>query len=382
MRQLRLIALTTCGLLCAAALARAHDLAFRGPPPGGMPGGPPGAMMGGMYPGMGPVFPPSHPGHAGGGPPGPGVWGDAMEGHASDDAGPLWSVAAEAMNVRRSSARNQILVRDGAFVLAGTPLLTTAGLPFDYELAPRFTVVLHVNPEVDYQFSAFYIEDLTSEAVIVSDGSISVSAPNVLLDNFNAARFEYDSDFWSAELNARWRMMPRLTLLAGLRAMELTEGFVEADNFPGVTTFETVYTIAVRNRLCGGQVGALVSLLRMGPVCFDGLVKAGLFRNEAEHNMNDVLNIGLGQISAENTEGTSLWEIGLTLTWCVNANVKAWAGYNVLWLNGIATAPAQIPGNDLFGVSAVRLGPLGALGVNVDDYLRLDAFSGGIEVSF
>jgi hypothetical protein len=338
-------------------------------------------MMGGMYPGTAPLYPPPQSRYAGG-PPGAGAWDDSSQGDGCGGALPLWSVGVEAMTVRRGGTRNQILVRDGAFVLAGTPLLTTDGLLFDYEMAPRFTAVLHVNPEVDYQFSAFYVEDWASEAVIVSDGSISVSAPNVLLDNLNAARFHYDSDFWSGELNARWRMMPRLTLLAGLRILELDEDLVQTDNFPAQTTFAGSYTIAVSNRLFGGQVGALVSLLRLGPVSLEGFVKAGLFRNEAEQSMHDVLNIGNGQLSASNTEGTSLWEAGLTLAWCLDANVKAWVGYYVVSLNGVATAPSQIPGNDLFGAGAVQLGPVGAVGVDVEDHLRLDAFTAGIEVSY
>ena len=91
MRQLRLFTLTMCGLLCAAALARAHDMAFRGPPPGAMPyppgamgpgamgpgamgyGPPPGAMMQGPYPGMPPVYGGAGPDCGCGGPFGAGI---------------------------------------------------------------------------------------------------------------------------------------------------------------------------------------------------------------------------------------------------------------------------------------------------------------------
>src|SRR5262245_41702232 len=99
-----------CGWLCATALARAHDMAFPGPPPGAMAAGPPpGVMMQGMYPGMQPVFPgPDYGAGMSFGPEaGPGVPDPRSCG---DHAGPLWSVGAEALLWRRSSPRSQILV--------------------------------------------------------------------------------------------------------------------------------------------------------------------------------------------------------------------------------------------------------------------------------
>ena len=58
--------------------------------------------------------------------------------------------------------------------------------------------------------------------------------------------------------------------------------------------------------------------------------------------------------------------------------VRAWIGYSALWVDGIATAPGQIPGNDLLGNAGVaNLGPPGASGVDVSDILRIDGANAG-----
>jgi hypothetical protein len=382
-RQLRLFTLTVCGLLSAAALARAHDMAFPGPPPGGMAGGPPpGAMMDGMYPGMQPVF--GGPGYAGEGPYGPdGEPGAPGPGCCDDGAGPLWTVGAEALLWRRSSPRSEILVRNGQFQLSGAPLLLTDSLIFDHEAAPRITATLHVSPLVECDVTYFTVEDWSAQAVVVNDAEISISSPNILLDNFNAAKFDYTSRLQSAEVNLRFRIMPRITLLGGLRWMELSEKFEQTDNFPGLATFAPSYTIAVRNRLVGAQAGGIFSLLQYGPFSVDAFVKGGYFNNAAEQNMHDILNLGFGQLQAFNTEHTQLWEAGFNITWCFHPRAKCWIGYSALWLNGVATAPSQIPGNDLLGSSGVAaLGPVGAVGCDVTDNLRVDGVNGGFEISY
>jgi hypothetical protein len=373
-RQLRLLTLTICGLLCAAALARAHDMAFPGPPPGGYP---PGAMMGGMYPGMQPVF---------AGPDGPGpfdpeaVPGPSCPGGCDERCGPLWSVGVEGVLWRRSSPRGLTLVRNGAFLLGGTPLLNADALLFDYEAAPRITTTLHINPELDCQFTYFTVEDWSTQAVVVSGGSISVSSPNILLDALNAVRFEYESELWSGELNLRWRMMPRVTLLAGVRVLELVDRFEQTDNFPAANTFLPSYTIAVRNQLFGVQAGGLFSVVRSGPICVDAFVKGGYFNNEAEHNMQGILT-GISQLAAAGSEDTLLWEAGFNITYCFNRYLKAWVGYSALWLNGIASAPGQIPGNSLF-TGAFPLGPVGAVGVDATESLRIEGANVGLELSY
>jgi hypothetical protein len=295
----------------------------------------------------------------------------------------MWSVGIETVIMRRQSARQQTLVREGAFDLNGTSLLETDDLIFDHEMTPRLTLTLHVNPELVYEVCYFNIDDWAAAAVVVDDGDISVSSPNILLDTFNAARFDYRSEFTSIESNIRWRMMKRVTLLAGLRFMEMTDGFEQTDNFPGLQTFAPSYTIATRNRLMGGQFGGIFSLLRFGPVCLDGFAKWGYFINEAEHNMHDVLNLGFGNLEAFNTENTSIVEAGLNVSCCFGQHVRAWAGYSALWLNGVATAPSQIPGNDLLGNGGVAaLGPIGARGVDVTDNIRIDGFNAGLEFSY
>ena len=244
--------------------------------------------------------------------------------------------------------------------------------------------MLHGESNLDVEFDFFRIDTWASRAVVVRDTDISVSSPNILLDNLNAAQFTYKSQFWSAEVNLRWRVIPRLTLLAGFRSMELTDRFEQVDNFFQLNNFAPSYTIRVTNHLTGGQVGAVASLLRCGDwLSVDGFLKWGYFSDSAEHSMADLLHLGFGALSAQDTENTPLIETGVALTWHCNEHAKVWLGYNALWLTRIASAPGQIPGNDLLGSNGVAaLGPIGGLGVAINERLRIDGFNGGFEVSF
>jgi hypothetical protein len=297
--------------------------------------------------------------------------------------GPLCTVGAEAMLMKRSTARDFVLVREGAFDPTGAPLLDTDDLTFDGEVVPRLNVLLHPCCKFDIAFSGFWTDDWQARETVVSEQEISIAVPNVLRDAINAARFTYSSELQSAEVMFQWRVAPGFKLFIGPRWMELDEDFFVEDNFPNLDIFVPSYVIAVENSLVGGQAGAEATFSWSGNLSLDAYLKGGYFENTARHRIEDLAGIStVGPIAAQRTDNSQVVELGLSITCHFNDRVKMWVGYNMMWLSNVATAPSQILGNDVIGPGAlVRLGPEGALGVDTNDDLFFHGFNVGLEVT-
>jgi hypothetical protein len=297
-----------------------------------------------------------------------------------------FSFSTEAMLLDRTASRNQVLVRAGAFDPNGEVLLSTNDLEFDHEFVPRFNFVLHQPSGFDFVFNYFDSERWKASEMVVSETEITVSAPNILIDNFNAARFTYSSQLSSSEYLVQCRVAPRLTVNAGVRWIEFSEVLFQEDNFPNLDVFVPSYSILVENRMLGAQLGIQATLFYLGDyLSIDAQVKGGYYINEAEHRIDELAGQTLiGPIAAEvDDENATVMEVHVAATVRFNDHVKIWAGYNVMWMIGVATAPQQIPGNDVFGPGAlVRLGPVGALSVDTADTVLLSGANCGLEVSY
>lgn len=366
MRTIRLILLTLCGAWCVVAAAQAQHLAFPGPPPGG-----PGLMTPEEY------GPGDDGGCCGGGRPDP--FGRDEYAHA------VWTIGTEAMLLGREKTSGVVLARAGNLNLAGATRLDSSALDYDHELTPRFNAILHRDDGLDLGFSFFECEDWNSQAIVADTGAntISISAPNILLGGSNAARFSSESQLWSAELNVRFRVLPRLTLMAGGRALEFAEEFSAERNL-NANSFVPVYNIDVRNRLIGVQIGGLGSIFQGEHLSLDAMMKWGYFHNEAKDIIRDLAGVGnLGVVTTEISEQSTLFEIGLYAAYRFNSQAKVYVGYNAMWLIGLATAPAQIASNDVFNIaSAARLGTRGAQIVSAHENLTFEGTTVGFEFTY
>jgi len=381
-----LATLTACAVLVLAGPLRAQVVYY--PPGGGGPfsvaGPPPGAMTGLMGD---PHAPASYPGHDQAIAPSHRSIEDRSWDPACDPANKQCiTFAAETLLLSRSPANDQILVREGALDPGGDPILTTDNLQFDQEIVPRFTLVMHQSNGWDLMFSILECDDWQASQLVARETDISISAPNILLSNVNAARFTYESQLWSMEAGVLWRICPRITMTLGPRFLALDEGMFVEDNFLSFDTLVPSYAINVTNRLIGFQVGFHGTLAYLSEqVSIDGVFKLGYYHNEAHHQIEDLSGTtNIGPIAADDGATTTVGEFRINATFRFNDNVKAWVGYNVLWLLGVATPPNQIPGNDAYDLpfAVARLGPPGALSIDTSDNLIYGGVAGGFDVSY
>jgi len=169
-----------------------------------------------------------------------------------------------------------------------------------------------------------------------------------------AASFEYKSRLYNAEFNVRRSVNDWLTGLAGFRWMELEDSYL-AQGTGAILSTPFSEAIRSHNHLFGFQIGADAILLgRQEQFQIRGVAKAGIFGNAVGQNTEFSDPAGLGTLSAAaNGSHTSfVGEIGLIGSYQVSKHVTIRGGYQVMWIEGVALAPRQIPNTDLAGGTA------------------------------
>ena len=93
------------------------------------------------------------------------------------------------------------------------------------------------------------------------------------------------------------------------------------------------------NNLYGFQIGADGKLLERGRFSIDGLVKAGIFDNNAEESTEISDAKQQRPASASTNHAAFVGETGLQCQYQVTKGLLLKAGYEVIWLQGVALAP-------------------------------------------
>ena len=156
--------------------------------------------------------------------------------------------------------------------------------------------------------------------------------------------WDYSSRLYNAELNVRWNPYDRLTLLAGFRWANLSEGLQGTlPELPGTwpDRKNPFWDASVRNNLYGFQIGADGKLLERGRFSINGLIKAGIFGNDVVETTGVSIDRTVYWESASTGHVAFLGETGLQCKYQVAQRLLFKLGYEAIWLQGVALAPGQ-----------------------------------------
>lgn len=269
----------------------------------------------------------------------------ASAGICSLEVCPYWYASANALWLKREQIKSTLIVVDDGGGL-GTPVLNTGAFDFgSYQPGMEFTLGYQLDPTVAIEMSYFGLQEWSSSAV--ADGNNSLSLPGLFAlstadflfaDHVDA---NYESKVHNAELNYK-QTMYGLTFLGGFRYFHVGEeiNLRFRDNDSGTSDFN----VSALNNLYGGQLGVGWHEC-FGPVTLEVLGKAGVFGNQASvrQNVKDLNNtVQLRDIKASSARAAFVGEVGFNALWQLTDWLAVRGGYRVLWLDGIATAPANI----------------------------------------
>ena len=335
---------------------------------------------------------------------------------------PRWTISVEAIALGRMGGVNQTLVgRVPGSVPFFQPPYDTSTAPgveaFNsnqfrqgFSAGPKIGLTYHDDSGFGVELSYFNIFDQSATKTIGPDNPadwLVMKAPGTF---WQTQDFPYQGMAWSAatnlynvEANGRWDITSRVTLLAGIRWLQLNddlEGTLTsadrsaptwktnpldlADNLFQVAllppdgpagNYPPFWTTSTRNNLYGVQIGVDGKILELGRFSLDGLIKIGLFDDNAEQSTGVSLKKIVNPSQATTNHVAFVSEAGLQLKYKVNNGLTVKMGYQALWLDGVALAPGQI--QETLTLTNVR-----ALGVNCGSNVLFQGATAGLEYSF
>ena len=225
-------------------------------------------------------------------------------------------------------------------------VLSTRSLDFNLEVGLKTRIGTRLNDCTAFELVYFGLHDWDGNAFATGADNLSIPGDLGLatLDFLNAdeMRLDYNSRLHNVEANLI-RERERLTLLAGFR-------YVQADEEFNINAFDSDsgrsdYNIRARNRLFGGQLGAIWRREVNCNWTVEAVGQIGLFANSTAQRtfVGDLDNTTIlrdHEITGSRTAVLGEGEINL-----IRRLTDRWSfrgGFNVLTLDGIALAPDQL----------------------------------------
>jgi hypothetical protein len=170
-------------------------------------------------------------------------------------------------------------------------------------------------------------------------------------------------------------------MLAGFRWLNLDESLVAALSPATIATEPPFWDTRTSNKLYGFQIGAACKLFERGRFSIDGRIKTGIYDNDAEQTTAvSVIAKQVRSASATTNHAAFVGETGLSCRYRINHRLALKAGYELLWLEGVALAPGQIENS--FTTTKIFENSVRVSGVNCNSGVFYHGATLGVEGAF
>ena len=293
-------------------------------------------------------------------------------GYPIDGGGPHWVATADAIFLQRSAPNSRQLLYDPG---TASELLDASNLGFSMNAGPRVSLRRDDPAGLGLELAYFSVDGWRSSANFPSSAFLYgvgyLSIDDAMTTPVTDAQFQYTSRLYSGEVNLRYSLNPWLTPLVGLRWVDFEDQYAANGQ-----TLSGPFNEMVRghNHLYGSQLGLDARLFdRPTPFQLGVLAKAGLYANAASQNNDYADTLNSFSARASDSHLAFQGEIGVTVSYEVVKHFTLHAGYQVMWLTGVALAPNQIAATDFGSAQA---------SVNTTGTLFCHGASAGLEVAW
>jgi opacity protein-like surface antigen len=269
---------------------------------------------------------------------------------------------------------------------SGVEVFNSSQFQQGFSAGPKVGLIYHGDSGYGAELSYFNIFNQSSTKAIGPDNPADWlvmwgPAPFWQTQDFTnqAMAWGATTNLFSAEANGRLDLNSRVTVLAGFRWLQLNDNLLGwLSPTAGLPPFWNTSTV---NNLYGAQIGVEGKILEYGRFSLDGLIKIGLFDDNAVQSTGVSLEKVVYPSKASGNHAAFVSESGLRLKYQVTGGLALKAGYELLWFDGVALAPGQIQETiateHLLPPSTVQ-----ALGVNSGSNVLFQGFTAGFEYSF
>lgn len=276
---------------------------------------------------------------------------------------PQWTFRADALAVWRSQPQSLTLFQewDQPTREYGEPALDADQFQSPMAAGPRFTLLWEPEEGRGFEASFLRVQSFTATQTrpFASTG-YAIAEDTTIYGNtwtaLDAVDARLGSSLQSFEFLARRpTFRDWLTFTGGFRWVQWNEDLdiVSPYRFgaPPVSLVDA-YATDVANDLYGLQLGLDTTRSAFGGrATLQGVAKAGVYGNDARQSSRYVTDDSEfpfdGSVSTDTLRTAFVGEVGMTLGWQLTPGLAARIGYSAFWLGGLATAPAQLAGQQL-----------------------------------
>jgi hypothetical protein len=243
---------------------------------------------------------------------------------------PCWTITAGAIVwTRTAPGSNTWLTGAG-----GATLFDPKDFNLGWDAGPRIDLVRHFDGW-DFEVLYFGIDNWNQSQSFTAAGMLNTLAPGA--NPLSAASFTYTSRLYNLESNFKLAITPCIDVLAGFRWIQVDEGVTflgTSGGGPGAMS-QTVL-----NNLYGFQLGAEGRLFdHGGPFRLDTFVKAGVYDAHVSGTFSESGTFGATATSASLDRAAFVGEVGINAHYQFTRCLSAYAGYDVMWVDGVSLAP-------------------------------------------
>jgi hypothetical protein len=257
---------------------------------------------------------------------------------------PRWTFRGGTVILTRENPNNYALITDAA---TGAELLNMGNFNFDWAAGPDLSAWCRLDEFDQFELRHFSVWDCDASQSLVAPGAFIAhfASPSVAPIG-GTGELGYDSRVFSTELNFRRQLLPRVQWLAGFRWIELREDLNANFLLPAVSV-NSALGVHTQNDLYGGQLGLDVALWdRGGPFRLEGLIKSGIYGNAITSTTLNVVTDSVNPPSSRGIYSRSsqvayIGELALTSVYRFSDALSLRLGYQLLWIEGVATASDQ-----------------------------------------
>lgn len=277
----------------------------------------------------------------------------------------------EFMMFGRVAGSSRTLVIDDT---TGAEVFNTDDVGLGFPAGPRLLLGMRFHPRTAVEFSYYGTRDWDASASVFGDNNLSLP-PDIgpaTLDFQDADQMDFtlDTKFHNFEANALWSYTPTISLLAGIRSIDLEEEFrlVSTDSDSGRSN----YNVTTSNALFGGQLGAMYK--RQNPIFgWETIGKFGMYGNNVNQSnflgdFNNTFILRNFEVSETSAAFTGEWGVTGTMKF---GDLSLRVGYLLL---GIANAADAINNLDFTDT------PTSGTNVDADSTIYIHSLTAGAEL--
>lgn len=263
---------------------------------------------------------------------------------------PGWSVEAGAVFLHRSGSSSMALANTD--VPAEGDTLNAADLGFGFQWGPYVSLSTRVFNLVKAEVLYFGVYDWRAAASVENDAGIATGVFDSGAVAFDRIDVRYTSRIDNVEINTLYPLLGRLEWLVGFRWVGLDDRSTTLwDGRSSGTDFASADAWA-NNDLYGAQIGIDGTLWKpFSRLYLDGVVKVCLFTNSMSTGRNVDGTMDAFLPSTRNVTRTSfLGELALMARLELTQHFLLGAGYQVIWIDGVATGFSALGGGEVSSV--------------------------------